>query len=59
MPSGFVPDPLLEELLIRELSRICQLGHRLGLSAVKAQQGRNAGDHVGHSKVGSAGHDVW
>lgn len=58
MPLGLSPDPFLEKLLVGKLPRIRQLGRRLGLSAVKAQQRGDAGDHIGHGKIGAPGHDI-
>lgn len=61
MPSRLIPDPVDEELPVGQFPRIDDLGARLRLARIKAQQRGDRSNHVRHGealRVRRAGHDV-
>ncbi len=62
MSPGLIPDPFLQERAISELPAISDLSTRHGLAGIKAQQSRDASDHVRHPQPSSsssfAAHDI-
>lgn len=59
MSTSLIVNPVNEKLSIRHLSRVSDLGRRLRLTSIEAEERRDRGDHKVHGQVGSAArHDL-